>query len=61
MLYGSGEYEYELDQGEVELREGYSYFGLSTMAIDDQDTVFLLSRSAHPVMVFDREGNLMRW
>jgi hypothetical protein len=22
MLYGSGEYKYELDQGEVELREG---------------------------------------
>ena len=62
MVYGSGDYKYDLDGSEVKLRAGYSYFGVSTMAIDDHDTIYLLCRDTYPVLVFNREGTLVsRW
>ena len=30
------------------------------MAVDSQDNVYVLTRGAHPIMVFDREGNFIR-
>ncbi len=59
MLYGRGKYTYELVDGWAKCPEGFSFFDVSGLSIDSQDRVYVLSRSAHPVMVFDREGNLL--
>jgi DNA-binding beta-propeller fold protein YncE len=34
--------------------------GISGVAIDDQDRIYAFNRGAKPVMVFDRDGNLVR-
>ncbi len=59
MSYGSGEYTYELVDGWAKLPEGESFLDVCGLAVDSQDRVYILNRSDHPVMVFDREGNLI--
>jgi len=61
MLYGTGKYTYELVDGWAKCPEGFSFFDVCGLSIGSQDRVYVLSRSAHPVMVFDREGNLLTW
>lgn len=59
MLLGTGEHTYELADGWAKLPEGESFVDVSGMAIDSEDRVYVFNRGAHPVMVFDREGNLL--
>ena len=59
-VYGAAEYTYELVDGWAKCPEGWSFLDVCGLSIDSQDRVYVLNRSAHPVMVFDREGNLLR-
>lgn len=59
MSYGSGKYTYELTKEWAELPEGQSFLDICGLAIDGQDRVYILNRSDHPIMVFDRDGNLL--
>ena len=59
MSYGAGKYTYELVDGWAKLPEGWSFLDVGGIAIDDQDKVYVLNRSDHPIMIFDREGNLL--
>lgn len=59
MLYGSGEYTYELVDGWAKCPTDWPLLDVAGLAIDAQDRVYVLNRSTHPVMVFDREGNLL--
>ncbi len=58
MLYGSGEFSYELVDGWARLPEGQSFYDVCGIAIGDHDRVYILNRGNHPVMVFDRNGDL---
>ena len=59
MFYGAGKYTYELVDNGAKLPEGESFIDVGGICIDTEDRVFVLNRSAHPVMVFDRGGNLL--
>jgi len=59
MPYGAGKYTYELVDGWAKLPEGWKFFNVSGLTIDSQDRVYVLHRGDHPMMVFDREGNLL--
>ena len=59
MKYGAGKYTYRLVDGWAKLSEGESFRDVAGIAVNDQDQVIVLSRSQHPIMVFDREGNLL--
>ncbi|MFQ5710550.1 MAG: peptidyl-alpha-hydroxyglycine alpha-amidating lyase family protein [Candidatus Geothermarchaeales archaeon] len=59
MLYGNGKYIYQLVEDWAQLREGLSFLDVGSIAIDNQDRVYILNRSENPVMVFDRDGNLL--
>ena len=59
MSFGSGKYTYELDDGWAKLPKGWSFFDVCGLAVDAQDRVYILNRSEHPVMVFDRKGNFL--
>jgi len=59
MLYGLGKYTYKLVDGWAKYPEGWSFLDVCGLSIDSQDRVYILNRSAHPVMVFDREGTLL--
>jgi len=59
MLYGTGKYRYELVDGWAKYPEEWSLRDVVSLAIDSQARVGMLNRGAHPVLVFDREGNLL--
>jgi DNA-binding beta-propeller fold protein YncE len=59
MRYGTGKYQYELVDGWAKLAKGESFIDISGIAIDSQDQVYIFNRSKHPMMIFDREGNLL--
>ncbi len=59
MLYGDGKYKYELVDGWAKCSEGWSFKDVAGLSIDSEDRVYILNRSEQPVMVFDRDGNLL--
>jgi DNA-binding beta-propeller fold protein YncE len=59
MPYGSGKYQYELADGWAKLPQGGSFVDVCGIAIDQEDRVYVLNRGLKPIMVFDREGNLI--
>jgi DNA-binding beta-propeller fold protein YncE len=61
MLYGTGKYLYQLVDGWAKCPEGRPFTDICGLSIDSQDRVYILDRGAHPVMIFDREGNLLTW
>src|SRR5438874_12866304 len=42
------------------LPEGWSYVEATSVAVDAADNVYVFNRGAHPVIVFDRDGNFRR-
>jgi len=59
MPYGAGKYTYELVDGWTKLPEGWTFLDVVDIAINAQDNVYVLNRGAHPVIVFDRDGNFL--
>ena len=59
MLYGTGKYTYELVEGWLKCPNRWEVIAGTGLAVDSQDRVYVTNRSTHPVMVFDREGNLL--
>jgi DNA-binding beta-propeller fold protein YncE len=59
MPYGSGEFTYELVDGWAKYPADWSLLDVCGLAIDSEDRVYVLNRGTHPIIVFDREGNLL--
>ena len=59
MSLDAGKYTYELVEGWAKIPPGWSFIDACGLSIDEQDRVFILSRSDRPITVLDREGNLL--
>ena len=59
MAFGSGKYTYEVEEGWGKLPDGWEWGWIPGVAVDSQDRVFVYSRSEHPLIIFDREGNFL--
>ncbi|MFC1937955.1 peptidyl-alpha-hydroxyglycine alpha-amidating lyase family protein [Chloroflexota bacterium] len=59
MLYGEGKYTYEVVEGWAKHPEGWEFRDVCHLAIDSQDRVYVLNRGAHPIQVYDPDGNLL--
>ena len=59
MAFGSGEYRYEVAEGWGRLPDGWSWGWIPAVACDSRDRVFVYSRSEHPLVVFDRDGQFL--
>jgi len=59
MPYGTGKYKYELVEGWAKYPNDWSLLDIAGLAIDSNDQLYVYNRSAHPLLVFDREGNLL--
>jgi len=59
MSYGTGDPKYDLVEGWAKLLEDWSFLDVSSITIDLQDNVYILDRGGHPIIVLDREGNLL--
>lgn len=55
-LLGFGEFRYEAVPGWGALPEGMDFHECAAVATDSRDNVYVFSRGAHPVTVFDRAG-----
>ena len=54
---GMGEYVYEYQPEWARLPVGQGFRGISGVAVDGQDRVYVFQRQGPPVLVFDRDGN----
>lgn len=59
MRYGSGKYTYEVIENWAKLPEGWTFGWIPGVAVDSQDRVFVYSRSEHPLVIFDTDGNFL--
>jgi hypothetical protein len=59
-VLGSGGYRYRVAEGWGELPPGYSYGDSAAVCVDSKDIVYVFTRGAHPVIVFDRDGKFLR-
>lgn len=59
-LMGSGEFLYEVAEGWGKLPDDWSYREVAAVGVDRKDQVYVFSRGAHPIIIFDSEGNFLR-
>jgi DNA-binding beta-propeller fold protein YncE len=50
---------YEADAGWAKIPDGWSFREVAGVATDSRLRVYVFSRSEHPMMVFDRDGNFL--
>ena len=56
---GSGKYTYEMVGNWAKLPAGETFAMVSAIATDSQDRVFAFQRKDPPILIFDRDGNLL--
>lgn len=59
MTFGSGAYTYTVVEDWGTVPADWQWGWIVGLAVDSQDRVFVASRSAHPLAVFDSAGNLL--
>jgi DNA-binding beta-propeller fold protein YncE len=59
VILGEGAYCYRPLARWERLPDGWSFGEVAGVATDSRDHVYVFSRSAHPVMVFDRDGTFL--
>ena len=59
MVYGQGTHQYTVQENWWTLPEGWEFGWVPAVAVDSQDRVYVYSRSEHPMVIFDREGNFL--
>ena len=57
---GEGRYRYRVVEGWGALPPGFTYRDGAAVCLDSKDNVYVFNRGAHPVIVFDRDGNFLR-
>lgn len=59
MQVGYGSYRYEVIADWARLPDQWSFGWIPSVAVDSRDRVHVYSRSEHPMVVFDRDGNFL--
>ena len=59
MVLDVGRDRYEVVEGFFRRPRGWTFVDVADVAVDTDDNVWVFSRSAHPVMVFDRDGHFL--
>ena len=59
MIFGQGTHQYIVEDNWWTLPDGWEFGWIPAVAVDSQDRVYVYSRSEHPMVVFDRDGNFL--
>lgn len=59
-ILGNGTFRYEVKADWGTLPDGWALNDVAAVAVDKQDRVYVFNRGAHPMIVFDRDGNFLR-
>jgi hypothetical protein len=60
VIIGSGNHAYRVEEDWARLPPGWKIGDVGGVAVDSRDNVYVFNRSEHPMLVFDRDGNLLR-
>ena len=60
VILGENEFRYRVEDGWGRLPEGWSFVEVAAVGVDRHDNVYVFNRGAHPMVVFDRDGNFLR-
>src|SRR6185436_2005245 len=60
VILGKGPYKYQVVENWGELPLGYTYGDSAAVCVDSKDNVYVFTRGAHPVIVYDRNGKFLR-
>lgn len=59
VIVGSVSFRYEVHERWEKLPKGWSFVEVTAVATDSQDRVYVFNRGEHPVIIFDRDGNVL--
>ena len=59
-ILGSGEHRYRVVDNWAKLPDGWQLTDVASVAVDSKDRIYVFNRGAHPMVVFDRDGNFLR-
>lgn len=59
-VFGSGKFRYEVVDNWAKRPRCWPFTDVAGVTVDSQDRVYVFTRSQHPVMVFDKDGNFIR-
>ncbi len=57
---GNNEHAYRVVEDWAKLPKNWSLLDVAGVAVDSEDRVFIFDRGSHPLMIFDRDGNLLK-
>jgi DNA-binding beta-propeller fold protein YncE len=57
---GTKAFTYQVIENWAKLPDGWSFKEVGGVGVDARDNVYVFNRGAHPVMIFDRQGNFLR-
>lgn len=60
VILGEGEFTYEANEDWAKLPDGWEFGDAAAIGVDRQDRVYVFNRGAHPMIVFDRDGNFIK-
>ena len=60
VVLGSGAHRYKVIENWAKLPDGWEFMDVAAVGTDSRDRVYVFNRGAHPMIVFDREGNFLR-
>jgi DNA-binding beta-propeller fold protein YncE len=60
VVLGSGAHRYKVIENWAKLPDGWEFMDVAAVGTDSKDRVYVFNRGAHPMIVFDREGNFLR-
>ncbi len=58
--FGAGEYTYRAVEGWAKWPEDWNLHDVAAVGVDGNDNVYAFHRGDHPMVVFDRNGNVLR-
>src|SRR6202790_3449071 len=59
-IFGSGDYRYRVLEGWAKWPEEWQLGDVAAVGVDHDDRVYAFHRGDHPMVVFDRDGNVLR-
>jgi DNA-binding beta-propeller fold protein YncE len=60
-IFGSGDYTYRAVEGWAKWPDEWRLGDVAAVGVDRNDRVYAFHRGDHPMVVFDRDGNVLRW
>ena len=59
-VVGAGDFQYRPVPGWETMPEDWRFIDVAGIAVDSKDHLFVFNRGKHPIIVFDRDGNVIR-